>query len=159
MNFVANTWVLLCYLTIFNRSFEFHIHRFLATLLLDVSWDGSAVLVQRGFLLNRAALTVASERFGFTATTMLLTGVLIYVPFGSALLIPLGVVIFPLVSSLLYVSFRDIYLGIAENSPVKAPERQGLLALSAHRIKDLYSDAKGETHDPTSYADKTPATP
>jgi len=54
---------------------------------------------------------------------LLLTG-LIVVPFGEVVLIPLGLMLFPYASSLFYVSFRDIYLGVAENSPAKAERRQ-----------------------------------
>ena len=98
-----------------------HLHRFLIMALLNVSWEGSAVLIARGYLLNFKTMERLRSNFMPPYAMLML---FYFIPFGDVLLTIAGLVVFPFGSSLLYVSFRDIYLGVAENNPVRAPERQ-----------------------------------
>lgn len=123
---------LLIYLALVTRDPKTHIHRFLATVLLDVSWEGSEVLVCQGYNLNRTSLTRlnlggSSLALVAVASTLVLT----LFPLGEVFMVLLGVVLFPVVSSLFYVSFRDIYLGVAENSPVKTEHRKAAPVLTS----------------------------
>ncbi len=101
--------------------FETYSHRFLAVVTLALSWEESGVLIHQGHELNQTPLKQVYMG-GFFLTLVGL--VLFFFPVGRAFLIVLGVFLYPLVSSFLYVSFRDIYLGVAENSPDKAKQRQ-----------------------------------
>ena len=110
------------YFALTKDDFETYSHRFLGVVTLALSWEESAILVHQGHELNRTSLKQLYMG-GFLSTLIGLA--LTLFPLGRAFLIVFGVVVFPLVSSVLYISFRDIYLGVAENSPAKAEQRQG----------------------------------
>lgn len=126
---VVSLLSLFAYVLLSTNSYKTHLHRFLSVVLLGVPWDGSLTLIHQGFLLNQHVMaTLNLRRLPWFALFLipfipLLLAALITVPFGEVVLIPLGLMLFPYTSSLFYVSFRDIYLGVAENSPAKAERR------------------------------------
>lgn len=99
---------------------------------MGVSWAASEVLVLQGYSLNLEVLSKLNlARNPLSILALVVIAGLAFTPFGDTILALLGVALFPFVSSLLYVSFRDIYLGVTENSPAKVPERQAAPALAS----------------------------
>lgn len=112
---------LFVYLTLVVRDVETSSHRFLASVRLNLSWEASATLIFQGYKLNQAAIKQLYRR----GATVSLVGLgMALFPLGQAAVVILAVILFPLASSVLYVSFRDIYLGVAKNSLARAEQRQ-----------------------------------
>ena len=104
-----------------NQHPSTHIHRLLATTLLELSWDESEILVLRGYSLNVGVLWPLSGG-PHSLLVALVVFLLALIPVAGTFVVAVGFVLLPLVSCFYYVSFRDIYLGVAENASV--PERQ-----------------------------------
>ncbi len=105
-----------------NRWGETHIHYLLASVLLGFNWQESRILVRWGYLLNREPL----QRLSSVGVSLALFAVIlmaVFVPLLGTAVAAVGLILFPLASSLFYVSFRDIYLGVAENIPVRSEKR------------------------------------
>jgi len=107
---------------IFNDAPATHIHRFLSTVLLELDWDASEVLVRTGHELNGVIMTTLHMFSSFGL--VVLYSSLLAIPLGEVWRTVATLLLLPFAACFYYVSFRDIFLRVAENTPQRVPLRQ-----------------------------------